>query len=330
MIKGQQLSLAFIMAVVLVLLAITGLTSIALQPESEQINTRTPVIFTPIFSASILFTIPAVSISGPRATALSQPPVFEGNSLEEKLKQRTTVSKVKPSRTPLATSTARLQKKIPQPTQTLSSNIVAIPLQSLSSLSSSVPISAVGLQAQSALTDLSSALTADQLRISKEMSLYTRTLPAAPSLSQPGEIPATGRYIFVSQDTQTMHIYEDGAEIQTIPVSTGRPHSDAFTPAWRGQVGNYWGPQTFVGGSLKAEYVWYLFDGPEGSILIHSVPYRQEGDEKVYDKPESLGLSPVSNGCIRISPEDAAWLQAWNPGDVPIEITKLNQAIIQK
>jgi lipoprotein-anchoring transpeptidase ErfK/SrfK len=33
-------------------------------------------------------------------------------------------------------------------------------------------------------------------------------------------------------------------------------------------------------------------------------------------------VTPVSHGCIRISPDDAEWLKSWNPVGVPIQITR--------
>jgi len=134
-------------------------------------------------------------------------------------------------------------------------------------------------------------------------------------------IPQMGRFLLVHQDQQVMHVYEDGLEIRAIPVSTGRPVQNGFTPAWRGDVGRYWGSGPFLDTNLYSDYMWYLFPGARGSILIHSVPYTWDGDLKVYDRPDALGVEPASHGCVRISPEDAQWLQSWNPVGVPIEIT---------
>jgi len=134
-------------------------------------------------------------------------------------------------------------------------------------------------------------------------------------------IPRTGRFLLVNQDEQMMHVYENGVEIRSIPVSTGAPVANAFTPAWSGVVGRFWGGGPFRDTNLWADYMWYLFPGAEGSILIHSVPYTRSGDLKIYDRPDALGVRPASRGCVRISPEDAQWLKAWDPVGVPIEIT---------
>lgn len=134
-------------------------------------------------------------------------------------------------------------------------------------------------------------------------------------------VPVADRFILVDQDAQMMTVYEQGNIVKTIPVSTGKPVSNAFTPPWQGVVGQDWGSGPFVGG-LYSDYKWFLFPGPEGSILIHSVPYARKGEERIYDRLDSLGVEPVSLGCVRISPEDAAWLKMWNPVDVSIEITR--------
>jgi lipoprotein-anchoring transpeptidase ErfK/SrfK len=148
---------------------------------------------------------------------------------------------------------------------------------------------------------------------------FTPTRPAVP-FGTP-TIPATGRFLLVNQDEQKMHVYENGVEIHTIPVSTGAPVANAFTPPWRGAVGDYWGGGPFRDTDYWADYMWYLFPGEEGSILIHSVPYLRSGDLKIYDRPDALGVRPASHGCVRISPEEAEWLKGWDPVGVPIEIT---------
>ena len=86
-------------------------------------------------------------------------------------------------------------------------------------------------------------------------------------------------------------------------------------------MGDDWGNGLFRK-NFRADYMWYLFPGPEGSILIHSVPYTITGALKVYDQPDALGVEPISRGCVRISPEDAAWLKTWNPVGVPIKIMR--------
>jgi len=118
-----------------------------------------------------------------------------------------------------------------------------------------------------------------------------------------------------------MVVYENGLEIRQIPVSTGAPIRNRFTPSWQGTVGDHWGGGSIGDEGFHTDFMWYLFDGPEGSILIHSVPYTKAGDQKIYDQLEALGVYPASHGCVRISPEDAAWLKTWDPVQVPIEIT---------
>jgi hypothetical protein len=142
-----------------------------------------------------------------------------------------------------------------------------------------------------------------------------------PTLGATPTIPRAGRFLLVDQDKQTMRVYVDGVRIRSIAVSTGRPVANAFTPAWKGDVGPFWGSGPFLNyDNLWSDYMWYLFPGTQGSILIHSVPYRWIDDSKVYEQPDALGEEPTSHGCVRISPEDAAWLKEWNPVGVPIQI----------
>jgi len=159
-----------------------------------------------------------------------------------------------------------------------------------------------------------------------------KTASAADTLSSPTATPSPAptrphavmdnRFILVNQDEQIMRVFENGIEVKNIPVSTGRPVTNAFTPAWQGAVGDDWGSGAFRGTTLFSDYMWFLFPGPEGSILIHSVPYQMDNGNKNYDRLDALGEEPVSNGCIRISPEDAAWLKSWNPVGASIEITR--------
>jgi lipoprotein-anchoring transpeptidase ErfK/SrfK len=126
------------------------------------------------------------------------------------------------------------------------------------------------------------------------------------------------RFILIDQDTQLIHIYENGVEIQTLPCSTGLPTADKFTPAWQGWVGDYYG--TFFSFGTYSDNAWYLFKA-SGDILIHGAPYIYANGKKIYQELEALGQQPASHGCIRIHPDDARWFTAWNPKGVPIVIT---------
>lgn len=133
------------------------------------------------------------------------------------------------------------------------------------------------------------------------------------------------RYLYVDQEAQYLYVFENGVLVRDIPCSTGLPYSNTYTPAWSGVVGDYWG--TFFAYDAYADEAWYLFKS-DGSILIHSLPYTltAENVEKEYQDADALGMRPASHGCIRIAPEDAAWLTAWNPSGVPITINALDRA----
>jgi len=130
--------------------------------------------------------------------------------------------------------------------------------------------------------------------------------------------PDLARYIYVDQGTQHLYVFEEGALVRDIPCSTGLPDADSYTPAWTGEVSDYWG--TFFAYEVYADEAWYLYKS-DGSILVHSLPYTLTNDAKVYQDRDALGVRPASHGCIRISPEDAAWFTSWGPGGVLMTIS---------
>lgn len=118
-----------------------------------------------------------------------------------------------------------------------------------------------------------------------------------------------------------MFVYDKGYLLRTIPVSTGKPTSRTLTRSWYGTVGADMG-RGLVNYGFTVDYRWYLYPDLYGNILIHTVPYTLAGDIRHYDRPEALGVEPTSHGCIRLSEEDAAWLQEWNPVGATIQITR--------
>ncbi len=133
-----------------------------------------------------------------------------------------------------------------------------------------------------------------------------------------------GDYLVVDQDSQQLYIVEKGRLLAAMAATTGDPSKGWETPSWFGVVGEYWG--TFQGlGGVMADEGWWLFQRG-GNFLIHGLPYRlNEQGEKVYVGRDDLGAAPASRGCIRLSPEDARWLTAWNPQGKPIIILPFSQ-----
>ena len=86
-------------------------------------------------------------------------------------------------------------------------------------------------------------------------------------------------FVVVDQNRQRMHVVDDGAEVRTLAVSTGDPDNHFHTPAWSGEIGEYWG--SFNANGVWADDAWYLFtlDGG-GVILIHSAPYVMQDGAK--------------------------------------------------
>ena len=131
------------------------------------------------------------------------------------------------------------------------------------------------------------------------------------------------RLIVVDQDVQTMYVYENGAKIRQIPVSTGKPDEEStITPAWEGEVGRYVG--TFFAYGTFADDAWYLFEH-YGSMLIHSAPYIKQVDRKSYQELDALGVRPASHGCIRLPPEESKWFTAWKPQGARVIIKPLTR-----
>jgi lipoprotein-anchoring transpeptidase ErfK/SrfK len=156
----------------------------------------------------------------------------------------------------------------------------------------------------------------------------THTASPTPTVTlTPSPTPTRGpeayykRFILISQNTQTMFVYENGVKIRTIPVSTGIPDQDeTITPAWEGDVGRYVG--TFFSFGTYADNAWYLFYH-YGSMLIHSAPYLIQDGVKVYQDLDALGVRPLSHGCIRLPPEEAQWFTDWNPQGAHVIIEPL-------
>ena len=128
-----------------------------------------------------------------------------------------------------------------------------------------------------------------------------------------------GRYLLIDQATQTMHVFDGWHQIRAFPVSTGIPDPETLTPEWSGLVGEYVG--TFKSFGTYQDDGWYLFS-QGGGILFHGAPYTsEESGRKIYQDLDALGQRPSSHGCIRLAPEDAAWLTEWSPYAVPVTIT---------
>lgn len=135
---------------------------------------------------------------------------------------------------------------------------------------------------------------------------------------------ATAR-IVISQDQQRLLIYDGTILLRAFPISTGWPgRRMTITPTWRGPIGRYWG--TFASfGTIQDDGYWlftdYLPDGRwNGDILLHGAPYTLAADgSKAYDVT-GIGVAPVSHGCVRLLPGDIAWLRAWDPQGVQVEI----------
>lgn len=132
------------------------------------------------------------------------------------------------------------------------------------------------------------------------------------------------RFVVIDLLSQTMTVWDPEATPRVMPISTGDESRGYRTLAWYGLVGEYWG--TFHASGVYADEGWYLFQDA-GNILIHGTPYTLVDGEKVYEDVDALGVYPASKGCIRLTPEDAAWFTGWNPKGAPIVILPKDQGL---
>ena len=118
--------------------------------------------------------------------------------------------------------------------------------------------------------------------------VYRHTPEVARSFGRPGKI-----LVRVSNSTQRMHVYVNGALAHSWPVSTARK-------GYRTPVGTY--------GVRRMERMWYSrkYDwSPMPHSLFFAGGYAIHGSYSV----RQLGR-PASHGCIRLSPGNAATLFA--------------------
>ncbi len=130
------------------------------------------------------------------------------------------------------------------------------------------------------------------------------------------------RFVVVDVSDQMMYVWDPGAPVRQMPVSTGDTTRGYRTPAWYGLVGVYWG--TFQTRGVYADEGWYLYQD-SGDILVHSAPYKLVNGEKVYQEMDALGNYPASRGCIRLAPEDARWFTEWSPEGAPFIVLPRNE-----
>jgi lipoprotein-anchoring transpeptidase ErfK/SrfK len=146
--------------------------------------------------------------------------------------------------------------------------------------------------------------------------------PLLKQVAQDYGIDAARRFVVVDVSDQMMYVWDPGAPVREMPVSTGDTTRGYRTPAWYGLVGNYWG--TFHTRGVYADEGWYLYQDA-GDILVHSAPYKLLNGDKVYEQMDALGNYPASRGCIRLAPEDARWFTEWSPQGVPFVVLPRNE-----
>jgi hypothetical protein len=122
------------------------------------------------------------------------------------------------------------------------------------------------------------------------------TNPANAQISSNSETKITGAAVLINIDKtkQKMTVFLDGAEKYDWPVSTGR--AGYSTPSG-----------TYTATSMNE--IWYSKQW-DNSPMPHSIFFRKDG-HAIHGSYEVKTLgTPVSHGCVRISPENAATLYA--------------------
>ena len=120
--------------------------------------------------------------------------------------------------------------------------------------------------------------------------------PARAQISSDSETKSTGPAVLINIDKtkQKMTVFLDGVEKYEWPVSTGR--AGYSTPAG-----------TYTATSMNE--VWYSKEW-DNSPMPHSIFFMKDG-HAIHGSYEVKTLGkPVSHGCVRISPENAATLYA--------------------
>jgi hypothetical protein len=122
------------------------------------------------------------------------------------------------------------------------------------------------------------------------------TNPASAQISSNSETQSTGTAVLINIDKtkQKMTVFLDGVEKYDWPVSTGR--TGYSTPSG-----------TYTATSMNE--VWYSKEW-DNSPMPHSIFFRKDG-HAIHGSYEVKTLgTPVSHGCVRIAPENAAKLFA--------------------
>lgn len=166
------------------------------------------------------------------------------------------------------------------------------------------------------------------LKIMSKLVLVILLLLLVGVLSRPAFAAASspGKLIMISISQQWMHDYENGQEVYSAPVTTGRPElptpmgtyhvyqklsPTTFYSPWP-QGSPYWYPPTHINYALEWAPGFFLHDswwrsvyGP-GTDVWHNDP--------VY------GRQTGTHGCITMPLGAAQWLYGWAPIGTTVEV----------
>ncbi len=135
----------------------------------------------------------------------------------------------------------------------------------------------------------------------------TQEILLAPGASEETTGSGNGKKIVVSLSQQKLYQYQNGVLIGTHDVSTGKASSP--TPTGTYTIHNKM--TTAYSRPFHLFMDHWMAITPDGAYGIHSLPYwRLKNGGVLYEGVGHLGRK-VSNGCIRLSPQEATTVYAW-------------------
>ena len=153
--------------------------------------------------------------------------------------------------------------------------------------------------------------------------LITSTLPTLSTTTTSSTLPTGitiggGQEIVISISKQWMYVYQDGQQIRSTAIATGRPGLE--TPVGTFQVFNKQSPTTFysrwpVGSPnyFPPTHINYALEFASGGYFIHDSSWRYEygpGADGQHYVP-GYGYETGSHGCVNVPLSTMSWLYNW-------------------
>jgi lipoprotein-anchoring transpeptidase ErfK/SrfK len=136
-----------------------------------------------------------------------------------------------------------------------------------------------------------------------------------------------GKVIMVSLSKQWLYAYQDGTQVYSTAVMTGRPALP--TPTGTYHVFLKLSPTTFYSPFPQGSPYWYAptfihyaLEWRAGGFFLHDSWWHSvygPGTNGWHDDP-TYGWQWGSHGCVSMSLRDAAWLYNWTPIGTTVQI----------